>query len=641
MFGYTADEALGKHVGLIVPPDRLAEEEDVLRRVSTGEGVHLETVRVTRDRRVLDIALTVSPVRDGRGQIVAASKIARDITERKRMERRLAILGEVARSITASLDLDTVLQRIAIGARDLCASDTAALFLRDGDAMVPRYRVGDWLPAYDTLRITPGRGIGGAVMATGRPQRTDVYLADPRVGPDLHPVGHATGAVALMVVPIVLGPTVEGLLYVSNRHARRFTDDDERVVVGLAEQAAVAIQNARLYAQQLAARMEAEAADRAKDEFLATLSHELRTPLTAILGWARMLQSGQHEPAMGARALETIVRSARVLTQLIDDILDVARIRSGKLRLDVRPVRLAGVVEAAVESMRPAAEAKEIRLQPVLDPRAGPVAGDPDRLQQVVWNLLSNAIKFTPKKGRVQVRLERVNSHIEIVVSDDGEGIEPDLLPHVFGRFVQGDSTSTRRHGGLGLGLALVRSLVELHGGTVTAASEGRGRGATFTVKLPLMVRTDEPTGRVHPQAGGLLDLPAPSLAGVRVLVVEDSEDARLLLAQVLTERGAEVRTAASADEGLAALSVSRPHVLISDIEMPGTDGYAFLRAVRSRPAEDGGGVPAIAVTAYGRLEDRVRSLAAGYQMHVAKPVDPVELVAVVASLARSGVSWS
>ncbi len=326
--------------------------------------------------------------------------------------------------------------------------------------------------------------------------------------------------------------------------------------------------------------------------------------------------------------------------QLIDDMLDVSRIVTGKMRLDVRPVDLGAVVEAALDAVRPAADAKSLRMQTVLDPRAGPITGDPDRLQQVVWNLLINAVKFTPRGGRVQVDLLRVNAHVEIVVSDSGQGIAADVLPHVFERFQQGDSTSTRRHTGLGLGLALVRHLVELHGGTVAAASRGDGQGAVFTVTLPVAMthagdEADgrEPRARAHPTAGGVVTAAGPSLDGMRVLVVDDDRDGLEMVAAILRKSGAEVMTRASAAEGLDAVHAWRPDVVISDIEMPGEDGYSLIRRLRALDDAALARTPAIALTAYGRVQDRLRALSAGYSMHVPKPVDPAELGIVVASL--------
>lgn len=393
------------------------------------------------------------------------------------------------------------------------------------------------------------------------------------------------------------------------------------------------------------ARMQAEQANQLKDEFLATLSHELRTPLNAILGWSQMLQSrsniGENERE---KALMTIERSARAQNQLIDDLLDVSRIITGKLRLDVRAVDLSEVIAAAVDAARPAAEAKNIRLQSLLDPQAGPVSGDPDRMQQIVWNLLTNAVKFTPKNGRVQVRLERVNSHVEIVVSDTGKGIEAEFLPHVFDRFRQSDGSMTRRHGGLGLGLAIVRQLVELHGGSVSVESAGNEQGATFTINLPLLPLRREPasdTPREHPAARRMAEKEdyLPKLNDLRVLIVDDEADSRDILSLILVSCGAKVSTASSASEAIETLRREKFDVLVSDIGMPDEDGFSLIGKIRKLPIEEGGKVPAIALTAYARAEDRIRVLRSGFQMHIAKPVEPAELIAVVANLSeRPGI---
>jgi signal transduction histidine kinase/CheY-like chemotaxis protein len=382
------------------------------------------------------------------------------------------------------------------------------------------------------------------------------------------------------------------------------------------------------------ARKAAEDANRLKDEFLSTVSHELRTPLTAINGWALMLRAGRLDAAQAERALETIVRSAKSQNQIIGDLLDVSRITTGRMRLDIAPLNLGSVIEAAVETVRPTAEAKEVRLSALLDPAAETVSGDAERLQQVVWNLLSNAVKFAPNGGRVEVRLERADSHVEIVVADNGQGIKPEFLPYVFEHFRQEDSGTNRQHGGLGLGLAIVRHIVELHGGTVHAASEGLGKGATFTVALPASARPVSPEELRDKAPGGrLASENPPSLAGVRALFVDDDADARWLITLMLEQGGAEVRTAASATEGLAACDEWRPDVLISDIGMPGEDGYTLMNKLRARESERGGHIPAIALTAYGRLEDRRRALSVGYESHIPKPVEPAELLTVVARL--------
>ncbi len=384
------------------------------------------------------------------------------------------------------------------------------------------------------------------------------------------------------------------------------------------------------------ARDEAEAGNRAKDEFLAVVSHELRTPLTPILSWVRLLSGGQLDDGASKRALASIERNARSQAQLIEDLLDVSRIMAGKVRLDVQQVELIPIIEAAIDSTRPATDAKQIRVHTMLDPRAGVVAADPERLQQVLWNLLSNAIKFTPKGGRVQVQLRRVNSHVEISVSDTGQGIPSEFLPHVFDRFRQADSSSRRAHGGLGLGLAIVRNIVELHGGAVHAASAGEGQGATFTVELPLSILhpTTAPA-RVHPRTSDAVPFKAvQTLNGVRVLVVDDEPDTLETVETVLSRCGADVHTAATVEAALDEVTRWHPDLVVSDIGMPGEDGYSLIARLRALGPAAGGNVPAIALTAYARVEDRLRVLTAGFQMHVPKPIEPAELVAVISSVA-------
>jgi signal transduction histidine kinase/CheY-like chemotaxis protein len=399
------------------------------------------------------------------------------------------------------------------------------------------------------------------------------------------------------------------------------------------------LERERLLVMAEEARHEAEAASRSKDEFLASVSHELRTPLNAMMGWAQLLQMTRGDEQKLDRGLEIIVRNAKVQTQLIDDLLDISRIISGKMRLDVRRVDLIEIIDGALEAVRPALEAKQIRLQRLLDPLASPVAGDADRLQQVVWNLLANAVKFTPREGRIEVRLERVDSQVEILVADTGSGIAPDFLPHVFDRFRQYDGSITRTQGGLGLGLAIVRHLVELHGGTVRVESPGLGQGATFTVTLPVAIAHPDgeddpahPRGRSQAAPEGE---PAVDLSGIRVLVVDDEPDARETIKQVLEHCRAEVAVVGTAAEALRELSRFAPHVLLSDIGMPVEDGYSLIHQVRKLPAEEGGRIPAVALTAFARGQDRRRSLIAGFQMHVAKPVEIRELAAVVSNLAR------
>ena len=393
----------------------------------------------------------------------------------------------------------------------------------------------------------------------------------------------------------------------------------------------------QLLASEKLARSEAERANRLKDEFLATISHELRNPLNAIMGWAHMLRLGKLTDPNAERAVETIYRNAKSQAQLVADLLDVSRIISGKLRLDVRAVDLIYIINAAIDSVRPAADAKGIRLQTMLDPAAGPISGDADRLQQIVWNLLTNAVKFTPKGGRIQVKVQRVDSHVEIIVCDSGVGINKEFLPYVFDRFRQADASTTRIHGGLGLGLSIVRQLVDLHGGSVSVQSEGEGKGATFTITLPFVgVVSQNDVEAVHPTQGDEVNSfeGLPSLQGLKVLVVDDEQDTRELIGEVLKECGSEVITSQSVAEALEALEQHKPDILISDLGMPDEDGYALISKIRALPEERGGQIPAAALTAYARAEDRMRVLRSGFQFHLPKPVDSAELVTVVASLA-------
>jgi signal transduction histidine kinase/ActR/RegA family two-component response regulator len=419
------------------------------------------------------------------------------------------------------------------------------------------------------------------------------------------------------------------------------------VVMDITQRKKIEEELERLLRQEKAARADAEAANRMKDEFLATISHELRTPLTSILGWARMLTGGGLSAPQARHALDVIAQSAQSQNRLIEDILDTSRIITGRLKLDAQPVAVENIFRAAVDVIRPSAEAKGIVLNEVIETPDGVILGDANRLQQAVWNLLSNAVKFTREGGNIEARLGRAEGQIEITVSDTGIGIEPKFLPHVFDRFRQADASSTREYGGLGIGLAIVRHIIEMHGGSVSASSPGKGQGAAFNIRLPLISATrmsqlanavnaanaersrpgaPPPKDRMSFENGHRLD-------GVRALLVEDNLDTLEMLKFIFAESGAEVIAAASVDEALDSLDRFKPDVLISDIAMPDRDGYDLIREIRSREPEQGGKIPAVAVTAYARAEDRVRVLAAGFQMHIAKPIDPDELIAVVASL--------
>jgi signal transduction histidine kinase/CheY-like chemotaxis protein len=406
-------------------------------------------------------------------------------------------------------------------------------------------------------------------------------------------------------------------------------------LVDISERKAAEAEREELLASTERARREAESANRAKDEFLATVSHELRTPLSPILTWAHMLRDGKLDAARRTHAYEVIERSARTQAQLIEDLLDVSRIMAGKMRLEVRPVLLGPIIERAVEVVRPSAEAKGLRLLVDLDAEAGAVLGDDGRLQQVVWNLLANAVKFTPQGGRIQLVLARMASHLEIAVADSGEGMDPSFVPHVFDRFRQADASTTRAQSGLGLGLAIVRHIVEAHGGGVQAESAGPGRGSVFTVKLPLTIT--RAAGEEHrPSNGSHVDhARLPRLEGTRILVIDDEADATEVVAELLTTQGAEVRRAHSAEAARALLAEWRPSLIVSDVGMPGEDGYAFIARWRTE-AGDAARIPAVALTAYAGRTDKIRLLSAGFDAHVPKPLDPTELLTVLASLARS-----
>jgi signal transduction histidine kinase/CheY-like chemotaxis protein len=396
----------------------------------------------------------------------------------------------------------------------------------------------------------------------------------------------------------------------------------------------------QLLASERRARSDSERASQVKDEFLATLSHELRTPLSAVLGWSQILSMSDTNEVDVREGVKIIERNARAQKQIIEDLLDMSRIISGKIRLDVQAVDLAEIVHSAVDTVRPAADAHDIRIKLVLDPSAGKVSGDPNRLHQILWNLLSNAVKFTPNGGLVQVLLERVNSHLTLSVLDSGEGIDQEFLPFVFDRFRQANASITRKHGGLGLGLAIVKQLVELHGGSIRATSAGPGLGSSFILRLPLraihgplaLMESDATYAVPELEAIEISDI---SIAGVRVLILDDEPDARALLKRLLENKGASVVVCASTAEAMDALRIERPDVIVSDIGMPNEDGYSFIRRVRKQPVDSGGETPALALTAYARAEDRVAAIVAGFQHHLSKPVEPAELIAIVASLAR------
>jgi PAS domain S-box-containing protein len=585
-----------------------------------------------RPERLVGLAIDITQRKQAdelRAELLARQQEAREVAEAA--GERLRMLQRVTEAALSHLSLDDLIDDLHRRIGEVLEADTVTILLLEGDALVARAARGLEEEVERGVRIPLGQGFAGRVAAEGRP----VVVNDIDEAAVVNPILRERGVRSLLGVPLTVEESLIGVLHVGSFESLRFSEEDAVLLQLIADRIALAIFHARLYAAERAARAQAEEASRLKDEFLAMVSHELRTPLNSMLGWVRLLRAGRVDEATAARGLEIVERNVVSQAQLIEDLLDVSRIVTGRLRLEVRPVELDAVVEAAVDSVKLAAEAKKIRLQVIADSAAGPVLGDPERLQQVVWNLLSNAIKFTPKGGRIQVRLARVDSHAEITVGDSGQGIAPEFLPYVFDRFRQADSSITRTHRGLGLGLAIVKHITELHGGTVRAASPGEGQGATFVVRLPLTAVLREAQAeerRANASSGPAFTRP-PSLDGMRVLVVDDERDTREMLRTLFEDCQAEVLTVGTAREALEAVDRWRPDVLVSDIGMPGEDGYALIERVRQRSPERGGDIPAVALTAYARSEDRMRSLAAGFQMHVAKPVEPAELVMVVASL--------
>ena len=619
IFGYTADEMIGTSIMRLIPTDRQKEEIEILSCIRRGERIgHFETIRVAKDGRQLEVSITVSPIRDSSGQVIGASKVARDITERKRAEEReRKLLAEAAianAKFRAFFEQGPLFAGIMALDGSIIEANRLSLeacgYKKEQVVGRPFWECPWWCPSEALMQQ-----IELAVAQTAAGQTFDAempyFVADGTqrmVRLIILPVKDETGRI------IFLAPTGTDITDLKLAESQR---DD-------------------LLQAERAARAAAERASLLKDEFLATLSHELRTPLNGILGWSQIMKQDNANTEVIAQGLEVIERNVRAQAKIIEDLLDMSRIISGKLRLDMQRVDLSPVVQAAVETARPTAEAKGIRLQTVIDPLDGVlVSADVNRLQQVLWNLLSNAVKFTPKGGRIKVLLERINSNLEISVIDTGEGIKPEFLAFVFDRFRQADASTTRRHGGLGLGLSIVKQLVELHGGSVRVKSDGLGHGSSFIISLPLAVLHAYPAPeaeRHHPRMSikGGPDI-GVAIKGVRVLVVDDEKDSRELLKRLLEDCDAMVTTVGSADEAVNLLQSGKFDVLVSDIGMPSENGYSFIKRVRSLGAASCGDIPAIALTAYARVEDRVMAIAAGFQMHIAKPVEPIELITMVA----------
>ncbi len=642
LYGYPRDEAIGRSPHDLlhtVHPVSLQEVERIL--VDTG-GWTGELRQRTRDGRMVIVESHQQLIETDHHRAVLEAN--RDMTDRKRAAERAAFMNQASTVLATSLDYETTLTSVAHLAvpavADWCAVDVVV------DGKTRRLAVAHQNPENVEFARTLQRyedpsatySVPHVIRAKTPvlvPLITDEMIVTAARG-DAEQVRQvrSLGLVSYMCVPLVAhARTLGALTLATSESQRRFREDDLAFAQELAHRAALAVDNAQTYQQ-------VQVADRLKDEFLATLSHELRTPLNAILGYARLLQSGAVTGEKIAHALDIVERNASALTQMVEDVLEVSRIISGKMRLSIQPVDLPTAVQSAVESVAPAAAAKQVRVQTSIDPNAGPISGDPDRLQQIVWNLVSNAVKFTPKGGRIQVRVERVASQVDIVVSDTGIGIKPEFLPHLFERFRQADSTTTRHFGGLGLGLAIVRHLVELHGGTVEAISDGEGKGATFRVRLPLMIvhaqpAVEERRKMTRPRAASG-PATAGKLVGVHVLAVDDDPDALSLLTEILELAGARVTTIDSAIQALEQLGMLRPDILLADIGLPVLDGFEMIRKLREAPDAKIRNIPAIALTAYARSQDRVRALESGFQTHLAKPADPAELVAAIGALIKS-----
>jgi PAS domain S-box-containing protein len=650
--GWPAAEAAGRDLGTVcclLDAESGAPIEHLVARVlGQGEAVARAApcILISRDGRQLPIDDRGAPIRDEHGAIVGTVFVFRDISERRRVEaeqerlrtqlleleqaryreaqrgrREAEAVAELARRIGAAPDLSEILQLVVQTAREMTGSDLAHIALRDPrtEGMVFRYWAGDRVRGEQPYEVTPGRGIGGQVLLTGRPFRTDDYVGDPRISRDYHEVIRAEGIVASMAVPIRIGERVEGLLFVDNRARRPFTDRDEAVLTNLADHAAVAIRNVQLLRRAEEARGEAEAASLAKDTFLAMLGHELRNPLGAIANALRVLERVGKQEERVVRLRSIISRQTHHLARLVDDLLDVTRLRTGKIQLQRQPVDLRGVAEHGLASLHEAGKTAGHTM--ALTGEAVWVDGDPTRLEQVVWNLLDNAVKYTPPGGRIDVVVEREGDEAVLRVRDSGTGIAADVLPRIFDLFVQAHASLDRTQGGLGLGLSLVRRLVELHGGRVEASSDGPGRGSEFVIRLRARATAGVPRSA---------DVSTPVVALARhVLVVEDNADVRDGLRLLLEDCGHQVDEAADGLTGLQLALAQRPDVVLVDVGLPGLDGYDVARRIRAAP--DTELMVLVALTGYGQPEDRRRALAAGFDAHLVKPVDPDALLRFVA----------
>jgi PAS domain S-box-containing protein len=647
MLGYTREEYEGHHLAEFHADQDLIE--DILTRLAAGEVFQDYEARLRcKDGGLKHVRINSSVYRED-GRFIHTRCFTRDITERKRTESRLTLQYAVTKILSESHDFVQTAQQIL---RAVCESldwAVGALWKVDGDAGVMRsveicHATSLATPEFDrltqSLALKKGVGLPGRLWELGKPTWINNVSADA----NFHRarVAKREGHRGAFGFPFLLSNEVWGAIEFFSPEIREPDEELLKLFSGIGRQFGQFTQRRRaeedraeLLKREQAARAEAEKANRLKDEFLATLSHELRTPLNAVIGWSRMLGSGRLDRESSKHALEVIERNAWAQKQIIEDILDVSRVITGKLQLNLSPVDLVTVVDAALDAVRPAMEAKEIQIETLIDASLRMVSGDADRMQQIVWNILSNAAKFTPNSGKVEISVSQTATHVHIQVKDSGPGIDPTFLPHVFERFRQADGSITRTHGGLGLGLAIVRHLVELHGGTIAVENRDDGDGAVFTVRLPL------PSGELRPEmlAGadstfGETRSEQASLEGLQILIVDDEPDTLDLITVELAQHGAQVTGAANAEDALRALEQGRFDLLISDIGMPNVDGYELIRQIRQEEAGKDKRIPAVALTAYARIQDRIQAIVAGYSTHIAKPVDANELVTVVASLA-------